>query len=191
MEKDYSSKPAPINFGAIETLVHQGKIVVSSEDSTTIRSAIRTIAKGETVTLYLRPNVFEAIRRWYWTPARVEAVGLKPISGELAARIKKDFKIEVDGFANSLDCPRCGSVYSTHEFIEQGIKEHGEEVVRGVFSLKRVALLQINPRQNPICRKCSLHILSAIEPYGGYHYDYWTNDGGAYACCTEPIVVTA
>jgi hypothetical protein len=108
------------NFSTIETIVHQGKAVVSSEDSAIIEWAFKTIAEGRTATLYLKPTVYEAIRRRYWTPQRVEIARLKPISAELAARVKSDFNIEVDGSANSLDCPRCGHVYSTYEFIQQG-----------------------------------------------------------------------
>jgi hypothetical protein len=125
METDYPSKAAQIDFGAIETLVHQGKTVVSSEDSSIIEWAMTAATEGRTATLYLKPNVFEAIRRWYWTPERAELVGLKPVSADLAAKVKSDLKIEVDGYANSLDCPRCGHVYSTYEFIQQGIEEHG------------------------------------------------------------------
>ena len=176
------------NFSAIETIVHQGKAVISSEDSTIIEWAFKTIAEGRTATLYLKPTVFEAIRRRYWTPERVEIARLKPISAELAARVKSDFNIELDGYANSLDCPRCGHVYSTYEFIQQGFENHGEEVVRAAFSLKRAAILQINPVQNIVCRNCSLHILVAGKGfYPGYDYEYYsTNQAGYYACCRAP-----
>ena len=183
------------NFGAIETLVHQGKTVVSSEDSAMIKWAIKAIVEGRTATLYCKPTVFEAIRRWYWTPERAEIVGFKPISAEQAARVKSDFNIEVDGYANSLDCPRCGHVYSTYEFIQQGIEEHGEEHVRAAFSLKRVAILQINPVQDIICRDCRLHILRGVRIQAGnggyYYYEYWCVGGNAYACCNSALVAVA
>lgn len=172
------------NFGAIETLVHQGKTVVSSEDSATIEWAIEAIAKGRTATLYCKPTVFEAIIRRHWTPERAKIARIKPISVEQAGRIKSDFNIKLDGYANSLDCPRCGHVYSTYEFIQQGIEEHGEEYVRGAFSLKRASILQINPVQDIICRNCRLHILLS-EPGGPGSYDYLYRidlDEG-YACC--------
>jgi len=177
-------------FSAIETIVHQGKAVVSSEDSAIIDWAFKTIAEGRTATLYLKPIVYEAIRRRYWTPERVEIARLKPISADQAARVKSDFNIEIDGNANSLDCPRCGHVYSTYEFIQQGFEQHGEEVVRATFSLKRVAILQINPVQNIICRNCRLHILLA-KGWGGfgpdYDYEYINiNQPGYYACCRGP-----
>ncbi|MEH6652429.1 MAG: hypothetical protein V7707_20630, partial [Motiliproteus sp.] len=172
--------------------VHQGKTVVSSEDSAIIEWAMKTIASGKTTTLYLKPIVFAAIRRWYWTPERLKIVGMKPISSDQSARIKSDFNIEVDGYANVLDCPRCGHVYSTYEFIQQGIEEHGEEFVKTAFSLKRVAILQINPVQNTICRNCHLHFLSTGLVERGvrvfYSYDYSTSDGEAYACCNSYIL---
>src|SRR4051794_18620860 len=85
----------PLNFGAIETLVHQGKTVVSSEDSAMIDWAIKSITERRTATLYCKPSVFEAIRRWYWTPERAKMVGFKPISAEQAARVKSDFNIKL------------------------------------------------------------------------------------------------
>jgi hypothetical protein len=182
----------PLRFDAIETLVHQGKTVVSSEDSAIIEWAIKAIAEGRSATLYCKPTVFEAIRRWYWTPERAEIVGFKPISAEQAARVKSDFNIEVDGYANSLDCPRCGHVYSTYEFIQQGIEEHGEEHVRAAFSLKRAAILQINPVQDTICRNCRLHILLGEGgTYGNYDYEYRCIENNAYACCRSSIIVAA
>jgi hypothetical protein len=182
----YSSKAAPINFDTIQTLVHQGKTVVSSEDSAIIKWATKTITEGTTATLYLKPTVFEAIRRWYWTPERAEIVGFKPISAEQAARVKSDFNIEVDGYANSLDCPRCGHAYSTYEFIQQGCEEHGEGVVRAAFSLKQATILQINPVQDVICRNCRLHLRPDIHT--DYHYEYRCNLNNAYACCRASIV---
>jgi hypothetical protein len=197
MQTNNSSKSTSIDFGVIETLVHQGKAVVSAEDSDLIEWAMRSITEGTTATLYLTPTVFEAIRRWYWTPERVKLVGLEPISAELAAKVKSDFNIEVDGYANSVDCPRCGHPYSTYEFIQQGLEEHGEEFVRTAFSLKRAAILEINPVQNTICRNCRLHILGAgvgaglapIRIY--YNYDYWCVEGNAYACCSSYVVAAA
>ncbi len=92
MEKAHSSKAAS-NLEMIEALVQQGKTVVSSEDSAVVRSAIKSIKEGRTETLYLKPTVFEAIRRWYWTPDRAKLVGFKPITPEVSERVKEDFKI--------------------------------------------------------------------------------------------------
>jgi hypothetical protein len=89
-------------FKAIETIVQQGKAIVSSEDSAIIDWAFKTITEGRTATLYLKPIVYEALRRRYWTPERVGIARFKPISAEIAARVKSDFNIEIDGNANSL-----------------------------------------------------------------------------------------
>jgi hypothetical protein len=194
MEAYNSSNAARIDFGVIQTLVHQGKTVVSSEDSALVEWAIKALTGGRTSTLYLKPTVFEAIRRWYWTPERVKLVGLKPISAEQAEKVQSDFNIEVDGYANSLDCPRCGHPYSTYEFIQQGIEEHGEEFVRTAFQLRQAAILELNPVQNTICRNCRLHILGAgliRDPVICYHYDYWCPQGNAYACCSSSIIAAA
>jgi hypothetical protein len=191
------SDSPPLKFDTIEAIVRQGKTVVSSEDSAVIEWAIKSIEEGRTATLYCKPTVFEAIRRWYWTPERAEIVGFQPISAELSARVKSDFNIEVDGYANSLNCPRCGHVYSTYEFIQQGIEEHGEEHVRAAFSLKRVAIVQINPVQDTICRNCRLHILISVGgpggggTYGSYDYEYRCIENNAYACCRAILVGVA
>jgi hypothetical protein len=174
----------PLSFEAIQTLVGQGKAVVSSEYSAITEWAMKAIAEGKTATLYCKPAVFDTIVRWYWTPRRAEMARFKPVSAEQAARVKSDFNIEVDGWANSLDCPRCGHVYSTYEFIQQGIEEHGEEHVRAAFSLKRAAILQINPVQNTICRNCCLIIIlgGGGQP-GSYDYLYRIEGDEGYACC--------
>jgi hypothetical protein len=180
------------NFGVIETLIHQGKTVISSEDSATIEWAMKTITEGRTATLYCKPTVYEAIRRWYWTPERAELAGFQPISAEQAARVKSEFNIEIDGYANSLHCPRCGHVYSTYEFIQQGIEEHGEEYVRAAFSLKQASIIQINPVQDTVCRNCRLHILlGGLRIHGSYDYEYRCNLNNAYACCRAIIVAAA
>ncbi|MFC4173763.1 hypothetical protein ACFOYU_17165 [Microvirga sp. GCM10011540] len=184
----------PLSFGTIEALVHQGKNVVSLEDSAVVEWAMKAIAEGITATLYCKPSVFEAIRRRYWTPERAKIVGFRPISAEVSARVKRDFNIEVDGYANSLDCPRCEHVYSTYEFIHQGIEEHGIEHVRAAFSLKRAAIIQINPVQDLVCRNCRLHILvggGGNFPYGDYDYEYRCVENNAYACCRAADIRTA
>jgi hypothetical protein len=191
VETNNSSDVASASFRAIESLVHEGKAVVSSENSAMVEWATKAIVEGRTIALYLKPTVFEAIRRWYWTPERIKLVGLEPLSAEQIAKVKSDFDLDIDGHANSLDCPRCGHSYSTYEFIQQGIEEHGREIVRSTFSLRRAAILQINPVQNPICRNCRLHIMSSGRASGviiHYHYDYWCVQGNAYACCSSYVV---
>lgn len=173
------------HFSAIGTLIYQGKSVVSSEDSAVVEWAIRAIRERKTATLYCKPAVYEVIRRWYWTPEHVKLAGFKPISAEQAARIKSDFNITLDGYANSMNCPRCGHVYSTYEFIHQGIEQHGEEQIRAAFTLRGTAILQINPVQDVVCRNCRLNILVAEGGIGEgtYDYEYRIDLDQSYACC--------
>ena len=179
------SKAATFDLDAIETLIRQGKSVVSSEDSLMIDTVFRTLKEGKTATFYLKPTIWAAIGKRYWTPERIEAVGLRPITDEESARVKQDLDIVVDGYANSIECPRCSHPYSTYEFIEQGFREHGEDLVRRVFATKWLAIVQINPAQDPICPKCALHVSVGHGPLraGGYYYNYACKEGNAYACC--------
>jgi hypothetical protein len=174
-----------VNYSAIEGLVHQGKSVVSSDDASTIEWALNAIREGRTATLYVSKSVLQAILQRYWTPKRVEFAGLRPISAEQVAKIKSDFNIVIDGFANSLKCPRCGDLYSTYEFIQQGIQQHGEEVVRSTFSFKGGGVFQINPKQVPVCQNCGLIIIGV----GEYHYLYTDPQGRPQYACGAIVVI--
>lgn len=174
-----------VNFSAIEGLVDQGKTIVSSDDASTVEWALNEIKAGRTSTLYTSKRVLQTILKQYWTPKRVAFSGLKPIPDEEIARIKSDFNIELDGYANSLECPRCKHQYSTHDFIQQGIKEHGEAAVRSTFGFKG-GVFQINPNQVPVCQKCGLIIIGV----GTYDYLYRDRDGRpAYACGAVIVIV--
>ena len=178
------SHGAPMDLGAIETIVKQGKTVITTEDAAIIDVAIKALEQGHTATFYLKDSLFtEIIRRRYATQERAIPVNMEPLSPEEAERIKKDFNIELDGFSTKEACLRCQSIYGTYEFIRQGIKEHGEEAVRAVFSLKHVSVLQTHPRQHIICQNCGLALTLAravvVEPHS---YLYRSENHG-YACC--------
>jgi hypothetical protein len=89
-------------------LVGQGKAVVSSEDSLTVEWALKAIREGKTATLYVKKPVLQAILKQYWTPKRLEFAGMKPISAEQSAKVKADLNVDINGYANSVVCPRCG-----------------------------------------------------------------------------------
>jgi hypothetical protein len=175
-----------VNFSAIEGLLDQGKSVISSDDASTIEWALNAVREGRTATLYVSHSVLQAILQRYWTPKRVEFAGLRPISDEEVARIRSDFNLDIDGYANSLECPRCKHHYSTYDFIQQGMKEHGEEAVRSTFSFKG-GVFQINPRQAPICQRCGLIIIGV----GVYSYLYRDRQTGIpeYACGAVVVIV--
>ena len=174
-----------VNFSAIEDLVDQGKSVVSSDDASTIEWALNAVQEGRTATLYVSKPILGVILKRYWTPKRAQHAGLRPISDEEAAKIKADFNLEIGGYANSLECPHCGHLYSTHDFIRQGFREHGEKVVRATFSF-RGGVFQINPNQVPVCQNCGRIIIGV----GVYNYLYTDPQGRPeYACGAIVVVV--
>lgn len=173
---------APVELGAIESLVKQGKTVISTESSATIEWVMKLIEEQRTATLYLKTTMFNEIMKKRWPEELAKKAGLQPISEEQIARIKNELGIELDGYANTIICPRCGTPYSTYEFIQQGFREHGEEAVRAVFALKGIAVLQVHPMQNPVCMVCRMVIVLLPDSGQNYCYIYRCNDGNGYGC---------
>lgn len=182
-----SDSQHPFDLGGIDALVKRGKAVISGENSAIIELALKALDEGITATFYLKDNLFtEIMRRWYAKSERGKVANLHPISKEEAARIKEDFDIEItDGFASKVTCPRCESVYSTYQFIQQGIKEHGEEAVRATFSLKEASVLQSHPRQRIICQSCNFDITIIVIIYS-YLYRDWNH---SYGCGGDITIV--
>ena len=170
----------PFDLRGVDALVQQGKTVISGEDSAIIELALKALEGGITATFYLKDALFtEILRRRYLTSERAKVADLHLISKEEATRIKADFNIEItDGFSSRVTCPRCESVYSTYQFIQQGIKEHGEEPVRATFSLKDASVLQSHPRQRIICQSCKMDLTIIVIIYS-YLYRDWNH---SYAC---------
>lgn len=83
---------------------------------------------------------------------------------------------------------RCGYLYSTYEFIQQGIQEHGEDVVKSTFSFKG-GTFQIKPNQVLVCQNCGLIIIGV----GVYNYHLYTDPQGRpeYACGSIIVIVMA
>jgi hypothetical protein len=182
-----SDSPHPFDLGGVDALVRQGRTVISGENSAIIKLALKALEEGITATFYLKDALFtEVMRRWYATSERAKVADLHPISAEEAARIKADFDIEItDGFSSKVTCPRCESVYGTYEFIQQGIKEHGERAVRATFSLKDASVLQSHPRQRIICQRCNFDITIIVIIYS-YLYRDWNH---SYGCGGDIVVV--
>lgn len=178
-----------MNLGAIQNLVTQGKAVISAEDSAIIDLAMNALEEGQTATFYLKDVLFtEIIQRRSRTSESAAAVDLEPLSSEEAARIKADFDIQIDGCSSKETCPRCESVYGTYEFIQQGIKEHGQEAVKAVFTLEGVSVLQIHPRQNIICQNCGFTFLmmsvrGPLRAKIGPHSYLYRSGNHSYGCC--------
>lgn len=182
-----SDRRQPFDLGGIDALVERGKTVVSGENSAIIDLALNALDEGITATFYLKDTLFtEIMRRWYAKSDRAKAANLHPISTEESARIKADFGIEItDGFASRVTCPRCESVYGTYQFIQQGMKEHGEEAVRATFSLKNASVLQSHPRQRIVCQSCNFDITIIVIIYS-YLYRDWNH---SYGCGGDIVVV--
>jgi len=164
-----------MDISSIVALVKQGKTVVSGEDSMIVDAVLRATEEKRRATFYVSRILKDEIMARYWTPERVEEVGLMPVSLEEAGRIKADFGLDVGGYSNRFDCPRCGHGYGAYEFLKQGIEEHGREVPESILSMEDTAVIQVNPVQIPVCPNCGL-------PMGlmrAHHYSY--NPG--YGCC--------
>lgn len=170
-------------FDAIEALARQGQTVVSLDESSTVEWALNATREGRTATLYVSKPLLRRILKQYWTPERMEFAGLKAMSDEQIARVKSDFHLELNGYANTIECPHCGAPYSTYEFIQQGIEEHGEDVVRATFSFKG-GVFQINPNQVPVCQTCRLIIIGVY-----YNYMYTDPQGRPEYACGIAIVI--
>jgi hypothetical protein len=138
----------------IESVVKQGKAVISGDDSTIIGTVLRAVDEGTTATFYVSLAQQAEIMRRHCTPDRIKTRGLEPISDEERERIKTDFSIDVDGYFNHMKCPRCGHEYGMYEFIQQGVAEHGIEAVKSVFTMINTAIVRVNPRQVAVCVKC-------------------------------------
>jgi hypothetical protein len=174
-----SEKRHPFDLKGVDALVQQGRTVISGEDSAIIELALKALEEGITATFYLKDSLFtEIMRRRYLTADRTKVGDLHLISAEEAARIKEDFNIEItDGFSSRVTCPRCESVYSTYQFIQQGISEHGEDAVKATFSLKDASVLQSHPRQRIICQSCKLDLTIIVIIYS-YLYRDWNHSYG-------------
>jgi hypothetical protein len=117
-----------------------------------------------------------AILRWYWTPRRIAETGLKSVPKEEIAKIEKELDVKVVGqcFSNYLECPN-GHIYGAYEFIQQGIREHGPEFMKGAIDAKNTSIIRVNPSGWEICVICAAMIVS-----GGHYYSL---GDGRYGCC--------
>ncbi|MEU6038680.1 hypothetical protein ABZ801_25050 [Actinomadura sp. NPDC047616] len=152
-------------ISAIVSLVQQGKTVVSGEASLIVDAVLRATEEHRSATFWVAPEVMNEITSRHWTRERVKAFGLEPVSGEEAGRIKRQFDIDVNGYSNRIECPRCGHIYGMYEFVQQGIEEHGHEFVKGVMSLEGAAVIRVNPVQIPVCPDCRLRIRGEAHAY--------------------------
>jgi hypothetical protein len=168
---------SPINH--LESVVHSGRAIISADDDTVIAIVQEAIASGKTATFYLSSAQSNAVRSWFFTPERIQALEMQPISGDEAARVRSELGIEnIRSFrCNRVVCG-CGQVYGAFEFLQQGIHEHGGELIRAVFASDNFTMLNSNRPITEVCPNCEQNLR---DPYGGIEYD--CDDYGG--CCYQ------
>jgi hypothetical protein len=138
----------------IDAVSGSGKVIISADESTVVEIVKETINSGRSASFYLTDDQAKAVKAWYWTPERIKASKIQPVSNEEKARIKAELGIEVHSFRFSPIQCECGHIYGGFEFLQQGVRDHGVNSVRAVFNMKNAMFLQANPTIVPICPNC-------------------------------------
>jgi hypothetical protein len=173
-------KPSESLLSSIEALVAGGKAVVSADKSIIVAMMQEALSHGRSATFYVAPAQAQAVMRLYWSPWRIKEIGMTAVSKEERMRIENELGIKDMGpfFSNRIQCP-CGGVYGAFEFMQQGLREHGRDMVGAIVELKNVAVLRINPEQDVICPSCRQIIIT------NHWYSMYTDDGKLiYGCCS-------
>ncbi|WP_051836963.1 hypothetical protein [Streptomyces sp. NRRL WC-3742] len=155
----------------IDKLVATGKMVASASDEAVADIVITTIANGVTASFYLTRAQATIVKDRFWTPERIRRSGLRPISEEETERIRAELGVKVTNFRITPIKCSCGHTYDAFDFIQQGIREHGIDVVNSVFSLKDSTFLQVNPSFTPICPVDNQKLSRSHNPDDGIEYD--------------------
>jgi hypothetical protein len=166
-------------LSSIDEVVQSGRAVVSGDDATIITIVQEALKESRRATFYVIPSQYRAFLRWYWTPKRMEEIGMELVSQEELERIERELDIRDLGefYSNRIPCP-CGGAYGAFEFIQQGIREHGRDWVEVVLEFKHAAVIHVNRASDPICPKCHKPLI-----FGDYCY---AMDG---YCCTGVVRV--
>jgi hypothetical protein len=140
-----------------DAAVEHGGCVISAESSVVFSLVKETIESGNAATFYVTKPQFDAIINSHWTPERRERHKLEAVSLEEQQRIEAGLGIKEAGalYSNRLTCGKCGSVYGAFEFLQQGIREHGKEVVETALNLANAAIVRVNPSTVAICQNCN------------------------------------
>jgi hypothetical protein len=166
----------------VDAVAASGKAVVSADDDTVVALVKKAIESDQSVSFYLTRSQARAIREWYWTPERTRVTGIRPVSPEEDRKIKSELELNVTNFRYApLEC-ECGHVYGAYDFLAQGIRQHGLEGVKAVFSLTNSTFFQVNPRFVPVCPACERE-LPMMRQAGGGWYD--CEEYGGCCCCAN------
>ena len=150
--------------------------MISAERNVILSLVQKTTESGNAATYYVTKPQFDAIMNWYWTPERRKRLYVEEVSVEEQQRIESELGIKEAGFlySNRLTCRKCGSVYGAFEFIQQGIREHGREVVETALRLANAAVVRVNPFAVAVCQNCD-----SVFAGGESHYYHCSS----YGCC--------
>jgi hypothetical protein len=171
---------------SIDDAVNGGKAVVSADDGIIIAMVQETLRQGRSATFYLSPEQGQAVMRWYWTPERIKAIGMEPVSEEEQERTEAELGIKCAGhwFSNRLQCS-CGGVYGMFEFMQQGLREHDRDWVKAVLALENTSVLRINPALDAFCPNCR-----RLLPAGHWYEMKMPNGTLSYGCCKGGTILT-
>lgn len=163
----------------IDAVTGSGKAIISTNECSIVEIVKETIKSGRSASFYLTNDQAKAIKAWYWTPERIEAFKLHPVSSDEKARIKTELGVTINSFRFSPIKCECGHEYGGFDFFQQGIREHGVDAIKAVFTLKNTMFLQANPTFVPICPNCN----QMLRGRGGGTYD--CDQYGGCCCCAD------
>jgi hypothetical protein len=159
-----------------DAAVEHGGSVLSAEGSVVLSMVKEATQSGYAATFYVTKSQFDAIVNWYWTPERRKSLKVEPVSIEERQRIESELGVKDSGFhySNRITCDKCGSHYGAFEFVLQGIREHGREIVEAALTLSNAGIIRVNSANVAVCQTCR-------APFSGgtSHYYSWER----YSCC--------
>ncbi|MEU9143755.1 hypothetical protein [Streptomyces sp. NPDC048349] len=160
----------------VEALVGEGKAVFSADDAAVVTLVQETISSGRSASFFLSREQSRLLRDAHWTPERVKASRLEPVSDEEKAKIESELGLgDIGSFRfGAFDC-KSGHTFGAYDFLEQGIREHGLDSVKAIFELKNSAFLRVNPHFVVYCPVCDQRMEGGI-----------TYEGDTYPGCSYP-----
>jgi hypothetical protein len=166
----------------VDAVVEGGGCVISGDRSFIVSLVQEAVRSGKSATFYVTKPQFEAIMKWYWTPETKTLLNVEEVSPEELQRIESELGIKNPGFVhiNRIKCEKCGSVYGAFEFLQQGVSQHGREIVETTLNLANTAVVRVNPSTVPVCQYCGdmLRIVGG-RPVGSYY------ETTQYGCCRK------
>lgn len=150
-------------LSSIDGIVGSGNSVISTEASTVMAILQNATDSGNSATFYLPRSQADAFNESYWTPERRERYELEEVSSEEKGKIEFELGVVDTGFlySNRVPCAECGNVYGAFEFIQQGIRQHGREIVEAALTLENASIIRVNPTAVALCPNCGQTVRDA------------------------------